>query len=252
MSSVKKLSEEEIQQIWEMIDQYYHNHLAERGVKRINLKDKNDKYTKDALVLVYLARGYPDTRWITKEELTAFIRLYYPNTPDVQQARHLGPQKGYHVLSTVRKNSISSLPKELHGKSCYKLESLETPHPNYIPSRRGAESIDFNNIKQKYGNRCALCGSVEGKPNLRYPNSLTQLQKGHRNPHLGLKANNIIPLCQFCNRADRDWWVYDERGRVVGVASSQPVIRSIEKGYITEEDARRIYEHIKKKLGQEG
>ncbi len=250
MSSLRKLSDTEIKQIWSVITDHYNRYLKKQGVKSINLV-KDGKYTKDALVLIYLAQGYPNTRWITKDELTQFIRLYYPDTNDVQQARHLGPQKGYHVLSTVRGNHRETLPIDLRGKSAYKLETLEECHPNYSGTRRVSQSADFESIKVKYHYRCATCGSEQGKPNLRYPGSTTELQMGHRNPHLPLEEDNIIPQCQFCNRADRNWWIYDERGRVVGVASSRPVIRSIEKGYISDEEIRRIYEHIKKRLGQE-
>ena len=39
------------------------------------------------------------------------------------------------------------------------------------------------------------------------------------NPKKPLVAGNIIPQCQKCNQADRDRWVYDEKGRVVKVAN---------------------------------
>ncbi len=244
----RRLTPDEIQEIWGVIETNYEQHLAPQGVKRVNLKSSSGGYNKDALVLVYLAQGYPNTRWVTKEELTDFVRQFYPNTNDVQQARHLGPQKGYFVKSTVRGNHTESLPEEVRGRSAYKLESLEKAHPNYSPQRRTEQGVDFESLKAQYANRCATCGSEEGKPNLRYPQSRTSLQAGHRNPHLPLEADNIIPQCQFCNRADRNWWVYDERGRVVGVASATPVIRSIDRGYITRNDLKRIYEHIRKIL----
>ncbi len=245
---MRKLTDEEIEQTWRLIQEYYERYLSEQGVKRISLR-KGSQYTKDALVLVYLAQGYPNTRWVSKEELTSFIRLYYPQTPDVQQARHLGPQKGYYVLSTRRGNHVGEFSEELRGESAYKLETLERSHPNYHPERRsvsGGDEFDF--IKERYGRRCATCGSLEGERNFRYPNSITQLQKGHRNPRKPLQGDNIIPQCQFCNRADRNYWVYDERGRVVGVASAKVVIRSIEKGYINDEEAVRILEYLDRRL----
>ena len=58
---------------------------------------KKGKYTKDALTLVYLAQGYPDTKVISKKELTEFIQKFYPDVLDVQQARHLGAQKGWFI-----------------------------------------------------------------------------------------------------------------------------------------------------------
>jgi len=62
---------------YETISTYHKDYLAGAGVKLPQL-EKGGEFTKDALVLVYLAQGYPDTRWITKKELTDFVRLYLP------------------------------------------------------------------------------------------------------------------------------------------------------------------------------
>lgn len=249
---MRKLTDEEIEGMWEIIQRYYKNHLESQGVKPVLLRDQRGNYTKDALVLVYLAQGYPNTRWVTKEELTEFVRQYYPKVPDVQQARHLGPQKGYYIISTRRGNNVGTLPQEIEGKSAYKLHSLQVVHPNYLPKRRSKNTRKaFENIKKRYNYRCATCGSEEGKPNLRYPNSTTQLQQGHRNPHKPLKSDNVIPQCQFCNRPDRNNWIYDKRGRVVGVANIKVVQSSIRKGYITPEEARKLLEFLKQHLKDE-
>lgn len=90
---MKKLPDDKIKSIYGMICDYYKKFLKLHGVTLPNLISGKG-YTKDALVLVYLAQGYPNTKKVSKEELTQFIRQYYPNTPDVQQARHLGAQKG--------------------------------------------------------------------------------------------------------------------------------------------------------------
>lgn len=83
---------------------------------------------------------------------------------------------------------------------------------------------------------------------LRYPGVMTRLQKGHMNPHKPLEPGNIIPQCDACNRADRGKWVYDERGRVVGVAEAKVIIQSIQKGYLTEPSQWQLYEFLKKRL----
>lgn len=87
---------------------------------------------------------------------------------------------------------------------------------------------------------------------MRYREQLTQLQQGHCNPKLPLEEGNIIPQCQFCNRADRNWWVYDERGRVVGVASVEPIERSIEKGYLSEQEVQSLYEYLSRRRRRRG
>ena len=37
---------------------------------------------------------------------------------------------------------------------------------------------------------------------------------------LGYIIKNIIPQCQKCNRADRNKWIYDNKGRVVKLANA--------------------------------
>ena len=66
------LSSEEIHRIYDMLAQYHRAYLAQAGVALPALQ-RGDAYTKDALTLVYLARDYPDTHVVSKEELTAFI-----------------------------------------------------------------------------------------------------------------------------------------------------------------------------------
>lgn len=88
-----KLSEQQINQTYELITNYHKKYLEKHGVKLPKLK-AGDNYTKNALVLIYLAQDYPNTHVVSKTELTEFIKQYYPDTNDVQQARHLGAKKG--------------------------------------------------------------------------------------------------------------------------------------------------------------
>jgi len=73
-------------------------------------------------------------------------------------------------------------------------------------------------IKAQYSYRCATCGSREGEPHFHWSGTKTILQKSHKDPNKPLKSGNIIPQCQKCNRADRNRWVYDEKGRVIKLA----------------------------------
>ena len=47
-------------------------------------------------------------------------------------------------------------------------------------------------------------------------------------PNKPLVAGNIIPQCQKCNRADRNRWVYDEKGRVIKLADAN-FVRNFDK-----------------------
>jgi len=221
---MKRLSDNEIKGIYEMICGYHDKYLKEHGVKLPKLVDKAGNYTKDALVLIYLAEGYPKTKSVSKGELTQFIRQYYPDVADVQQARHLAAQKGWFIASGTRGNRHITL-----NIGEYQLITLEKPYPAFVCQKREEVNINWEKIKKKYGNRCATCGSEEGKPNIHWPNSLTQLQKSHKDPNKPLTSENIIPQCQFCNRAYRNYWVFDDKGRVRKLANPSIIMKSDEK-----------------------
>ena len=87
------MNNNQIEEIYSLIFKYFNKYLKSQNVKMPNLKS-GDSYTKDALTLVYLAQNYPNTKAVTKSELTRFIQQFYPDVNDVQQARHLGAQKG--------------------------------------------------------------------------------------------------------------------------------------------------------------
>jgi len=220
---MKNLTEKEIEKIYKMICGYYKKYLKEFGVRLPRLRHSDGNYTKEALVLIYLADGYPKSKKVSKTELTEFIREYYPETNDVQQARHLGMQKGWFIAAGGRDNRDVELKR---GE--YQLVTLERPYPSFH-GHRIEQTEDWENIKRQYGYRCATCGSEEGKPNIHYPNTITKLQVAHMDPHKALGPGNIIPQCEKCNRADRNNWVYDERGRVIKIANPQVVRRSDKK-----------------------
>ena len=213
-----KLTDAEINKTYSLIQKYHNNYLKKLGVKLPNLRHRNS-YTKDALVLVYLAQDYPDTKIISKTELTEFIKLYYPETNDVQQARHLGAQKGWFILSGTRNDNISSsIPS-----GSYKLESLEKCYDGFTAARR--DELFSNNywedLKKSYDYKCACCGSTEGKAHRYWRNKIVLLQKGHKDPNKPLEPGNIIPQCESCNRPDRNYWVYDDKGRVISIANEK-------------------------------
>ncbi len=158
-------------------------------------------------------------------------------------------QKGFYIVSSRRGNSLSKKELKNAPKNAYRLVTLERPHPSWTPKRQKVENIDFENIKKEYRYRCATCGSKEGEENSRYPGVKTRLQKAHKNPHKPLAGDNIIPQCEQCNRADRDKWVYDQRGRVVGVAKAEVIISSIRKRYLPETEVEKLKDFLMKQLG---
>jgi len=216
----KHLSDNDIEEIYKLIKDLHNKHLEKCGVKLPRLTNSNG-YTKDALILVYLAQDYPDTKKVSKEELTQFIRQYYPNVTDVQQARHLGAQKGWYIDAGGRGNGdVVTL-----SRGDYQLISLEQPYPSFH-GHRIDETENWEELKKQYGYRCATCGSKEGEPNFHWPNTITKLQKSHINPNEPLAPGNIIPQCEKCNRTYRNDWIYDEKGRVIKLANPNVIKRS--------------------------
>ena len=110
----------EILKIWDIIVDHHKKYLADKGVKLPKLKIKNN-YTKDALVLIMLAKDYPNTKIISKSELTLFIKQFYPDTNDVQQARHLSMQSGWNILSGTRGDSKVSWSHRYCTFTCYNI-----------------------------------------------------------------------------------------------------------------------------------
>lgn len=217
---MKNLTKKQIEDTYEIIKQYHTKYLKSHGVQLPSLKRGNN-YTKDALVLVYLAQGYPNTEIISKTELTEFIKTYYPGTNDVQQARHLAAQKGWFILSGTRNDNTSiSIPF-----GSYKLASLEKYYDGFTAERRQeCFSKDYwETLKAQYNNKCACCGSVEGQRHRYWKNITVKLQKGHKDPSKPLAEGNIIPQCEQCNRPDRNYWIYDDKGRVISISNEKVI-----------------------------
>lgn len=214
MEFYKKLSKTEINKQYKVIKSYHERFLKQFDVKLPKLKNSRGAYTKDALALVYLSMGYPNTRPISKTELTKFVRGFYPEVNDVQQARHLGAQKGWWIVAGGRDNIVLSIKT-----GYYQLHSLQEPYPSFS-GHRISNTDNWSEIKKEYGYRCATCGSIENKPNLNWPATKTKIQKAHMDPNKPLVPGNIIPQCQKCNRGDRNRWVYDQKGRVIKLAKA--------------------------------
>lgn len=209
---------QEIKKQYKLIKEYHKKYLKKYGVILPNLFNNKRKFTKNALVLTYLSLGYPKTKKVSKTEITQFIRKFYPDVNDVQQPRHLGAQDGWWIVAGGRDNIVLKVKRGF-----YQLYTLEQPYPDFKRGNRLQKINNWEKIKSLYGYRCITCGSKEGQPHFHWSGTKTMLQKAHKDPNKSLVANNIIPQCQKCNRADRSRWVYDDKGRVIKLAQASYV-----------------------------
>lgn len=216
-------SKQQIEKLYNEISAKHAEKLKEYNVLMPGLYS-GDKYTLNALVLVYLYAKMGEI--VSKQELTNYLRTMGFDINDVQQARHLAQQSGWYILSGTRGDyeceKLGIKPGE------YMLKTIDEPYPSYKNLKR-TESLNassWDELKEKYNYRCATCGSKEGEPNFLYPASTTKLQQGHKDPSMPLTLDNTIPQCQFCNRASRNYFVFDNKGRVEKINDSHFVLRS--------------------------
>lgn len=244
------LTDQEIIDSYNQISSFWENNLKQFNVKLPSLtKDKKSPvFTDSSLVLVLLAQNYPNTFIFNKFEITTFLnnyrkRINAATINDSQMQRHLAAQMGWYIASGTRGDKIPG-PIQL-GKGEYKLLSLATPFPNFTYLSRAVDlkEDEWEQIKASYDYRCATCGSKEGQLSYRWPTVITKLEKGHMNPRESLSLTNTIPQCVSCNQADRNRWIYDKKGRVIGIANADAINKNTPI-----EVQKEIYEILKKKF----
>jgi hypothetical protein len=178
--------------------------------------------TQQALVLVYLfqRRG----QLVSLEDLRAFVRSHYPEGSQDIQPRHL-KYDGWHILLSGKSGDILPNDAEYTTKRGEKslrkaheklpnghimLLSESSPSPDFeLRKRRGTlDRNSWESLLQSYDSTCAVCGAKKAN-----------LEKGHKDPTKGYELDNIIPMCSECNNWASSDLVFDDRGRIVAVAS---------------------------------
>ena len=201
-----------LQNAWEELKAIYYEHLEEYGVKlpaegtakQIWLAMLYDSYKKN-----------PD-QLIDKNEISREVIEHLPGYGTDQQIRHLKrdgwrlktPKRGFHCLDPYK------------------------PSPSFAQDAKRKAKIlaggDFETIKQEYEYRCATCGIEEGKTSSQYDEPAI-LEQGHMDPEKPQVIGNVIPQCQFCNKAYKSDFVFNEKGRIRAIADIGPVKRASKK-----------------------
>ncbi|CDF28697.1 putative uncharacterized protein [Methanobrevibacter smithii CAG:186] len=235
------VQDSKIEEYYSELKEYHEKYLKQYGVKLPRLKN-NGKFAKGALTLIYLYINFKKP--VTKEELTDFVGQYHERQNDLQQARHFGQQSGWFIITGTRGDLECEEYNVKSGE--YALISVKDYYPGFTNEKRidNLSGEDWESIKEQYNKRCATCGSIEGESNIHYPNVITKLQKGHKNPNKPLEYGNIIPQCDQCNRQDRNNFIYNDKGRVIKIANPKFILRSDKK---TKE---LMYELLKRELNK--
>ena len=164
--------------------------------------------------------------FVHKDIVSKFVRQYKPHAALDQQVRHLGTQLLWYVLNKRAKvpDKDETVPSGYHY-----LVSIETPNPKAVAialKRSGRIAAkNFEDLKIVYGKKCATCGIEEGKKDTRN-GLIVSLQKGHMNPRKALSLDNTIPQCQYCNQQYKDYFCFNEYGRVIAVNNPYILLKS--------------------------
>jgi len=225
---------DEIRKIHKRIVSSYELYLKDYGVKKLwnndnivdDCSDEEFMLQLDAkeLQLIFLYKHL--NCLVHKDLVSEFVRKHIPNAALDQQVRHLGSQYLWYVLNKGAK--IPNADEKVPSGYNY-LFSIELANPIAVAmalkrtGRIGARN--FSELKVAYGNRCATCGIEEGKKDVRNE-EIVVLQQGHMDPRKSLTLDNTIPQCQYCNQTYKDYFVFNEYGRVVAVNNPLILLKS--------------------------
>ncbi len=195
----------ELQRAWEELQSIHTEYLKPHGVKIPGSSFYDEQAKSIWLAVLHYYAGTA----VDKNVISDVVKRDRPDLSHDQQVRHL------------KRDGWSLLGRGKHELNPYR-PSLEWINArNRRDSRLNARS--FDDIKSLFGNRCATCGAREGQLDPRYGEGAVQLQQGHMDPEKPANLSNIIPQCQYCNRAYRSDYVFDEKGRVKAIADIRPV-----------------------------
>ena len=205
---------EQLQSAWEELQKFHKNQFEKDGVKI----PQGEKYTNSAkscwLSILYFHR---DECPIHKDYIAKIVQREMPEKKGDQQVRHLKAD-GWDIGDIPGRHKLN----------------LKKPLEQFLNSPKNRRSTlpkdDWKSLLCAYNYTCATCGAKEGEKHRFYGGQVVQLQKGHKDPlGAGDDMDNIIPQCQYCNRAYRNHYEFDDKGRVRAVASVKPVEKSNEK-----------------------
>lgn len=201
---------EALQAAWEDLRTIHARYLQRHGVKIPNVERYNARAKSIWLAVLHHADG----ETVHKDIISDICQRDRPSLGRDQQVRHL-KRDGWRLAGAGGNHRLDPYQPSLEWMNLH--------------ARRTGRltATTFAELKSAYGNSCATCGAVEGRPDPRYGEDRVVLQQGHMDPSKPADdRSNIIPQCQFCNRAYRGDFVFDEKGRAYALADIGPVERA--------------------------
>lgn len=205
--TLREIGNAELYSAFADLRRIYRTHLVQHNVK---LPEANSQKALQLSILHHV-KG----ELVHQDTVSRINRQYLPNSATDQQVRCL-KRDGWNITGSRGDHALKDpfRPSEEYANERAKRQG-----------RLNAETWD--EVKRTFGNRCATCGAVDGEPDPRYGADRVQMQQGHQDPQKASDAPlHIIPQCQYCNRAYRSDFVFDDKGRVTAVASIRPVRRA--------------------------
>lgn len=180
----------EIQQLYSDLKDIWEERLQSSNVKFPKFKSAKSLW----LVFLYKYKK----QLVHKDTISEFVQTQIQQAGKDQQIRHLA-RDGWYLLN--KGEWIPDTEREKVPSGYHYLYSVDSPKPTFIKEKlkriNRLTVKDFNELKIIYKNRCATCGSEEGKPQYHFSETQVILQKGHMDPRESLTLKNTIPQCQL-------------------------------------------------------
>jgi len=221
-----------------MINKYIKNNLNmdfDQAETYLNLKKEYDMYLKPAgvkfpkigsakyywLLILYEYKGF----FIPKEEIAIFTKKHKKVSGD-QQVRHLAADGWYSLNKNERLPNTNLITPRGH----HMLFTVEMTKPNYLRTQNRRltriHCSNFEELKELHNHSCATCGNKEGEPDRNNITKMVTLQQGHKDPRLDLTIDNCIPQCDYCNQTYKGDYIFNDEGRIVGIATLNTVMKA--------------------------
>ncbi len=179
--------------------------------------EESKKVNFAALQIIYLYKNL--RKLVSRDDIANYVRAIQPDAANDQQPRQL-KYKGWDIRLGGKASDEFEGQKVPNGFNV--LVSVEHISEYYATQKTKRkvrmEAKDWVGKLIAYENACACCGKTGCK-----------LEQGHKDPRVGLSLENSIPMCSICNNWASDNYIFDDDGKVVGLANSKIVLKSDEK-----------------------